>query len=411
MAMRRLITVCLLALSAVALLATAPVASAKKSNAAKPQITRVTPMRLKIGSLFTIRGKSFKSKARRNTVVFQAPNGRTVLVKPRRAGTKKLVLVVPGAVVQLAGMGPTRFKLRVLTTRFSKYTSARLSPVIVPVGCSGKDYDGDLLAGDYELKVTNTDPCRKDTDGDGVEDGFEFKSALDLNDDEFQNPNESLPFPGKKPYPNPLNNADAFTDFDGDSLTMVEEQQLWKYTGQKTLTPLSYSDGLQASVHTVRPDNRRVPALPAAGYDKHASFVNWASANGYRTVLLSDGEPWAANPPTSTLYGLFDLNRDGTESAAELEDFDQDHDDIPNLMELSRVRASGLFDGPPSGKQCKAADGLPVPPLENHPDAYGRVNPFNPCLPATWSRTCTRHPGFNGSAAPDDGSPDWYSLN
>ena len=478
--MRRLITVCLLALSAVALLATAPVASAKKSKAAKPQITRVTPMRLKIGSLFTIRGKSFKSKARRNTVVFQAPNGRTVLVKPRRAGTKKLVLVVPGAVVQLAGMGPTRFKLRVLTTRFSKYTSARLSPVIVPVGCSGKDYDGDLLAGDYELKVTNTDPCRKDTDGDGVEDGFEFKSALDLNDDEFQNPNESLPFPGKKPYPNPLNNADAFTDFDGDSLTMVEEQQLWKYTGQKTLTPLSYSDGLQASVHTVRPDNRRVPALPAAGYDKHASFVNWASANGYRTVLLSDGEPWAANPPTSTLYGLFDLNRDGTESAAELEDFDhdgdgylqdderdedadglsnfdeshgrmqpgywtscyameapfglaydatsmvdpdsdgdgvldgaddQDHDDIPNLMELSRVRASGLFDGPPSGKQCKAADGLPVPPLENHPDAYGRVNPFNPCLPATWSRTCTRHPGFNGSAAPDDGSPDWYSLN
>ena len=27
----------------------------------------------------------------------------------------------------------------------------------------------------------------------------------------------------------------------------------------------------------------------------------------------------------------------------------------------------------------------------NHPTAYGRVNPFNPCLPATFSRTCPRH--------------------
>jgi hypothetical protein len=476
MAMRRLIIICLLALSAVALLATAPVAAvaAKKS---KPQITRVTPMRLKIGSRVTIRGHSFKSKARLNTIVFRAPNGRTVLAKPRRASGSKLVLVVPGTVAQLAGSHPTRFKIRVLTGRFSNFTSRRLSPVIVPLGCGGRDSDGDLLTNQYELTVTNTNPCLKDTDGDGVEDGFEFTSALDLNNDEFQDPNRSLPFPGKKPYPNPLSKADAHTDFDGDSLTMAEEQQLWRYVGQRTLTPLSYSDGEQASRYALRPDGRRVPALPATGYDKHSSFVNWTAANGYRTVLLSDGRPWYAHDTESHYYGLFDVNRNGAESGPELESFDfdgdgylqdderdedgdgltnfdeshgrmqptywtscysieapfgilydgtsfvdpdtdgdgvrdgaddQDHDDIPNLMELSRFAASGLFDGE---KPCKPAEGLPQPPATHHPDAYGRVNPFNPCLPATWSRTCTRHPGFSGAGAPYDDSPNWYSLN
>jgi hypothetical protein len=41
---------------------------------------------------------------------------------------------------------------------------------------------------------------------------------------------------------------------------------------------------------------------------------------------------------------------------------------------------------------------------------FGRVNPFNPCLPDVESRTCSNH--WNGSTgAPFDGSPIWYSLN
>jgi hypothetical protein len=39
------------------------------------------------------------------------------------------------------------------------------------------------------------------------------------------------------------------------------------------------------------------------------------------------------------------------------------------------------------------------------------VNPFNPCLPAEWSRTCTLHPSFENAGAPFDGSVNWYSLN
>ena len=36
------------------------------------------------------------------------------------------------------------------------------------------------------------------------------------------------------------------------------------------------------------------------------------------------------------------------------------------------------------------------------------VQPFNPCLPYTWSRTCDRHPGIQGASAPFDGSPNWF---
>ena len=48
------------------------------------------------------------------------------------------------------------------------------------------------------------DRCNADSDGDGVEDGYEYQSAVDLNDDEYQQPNTFLPYPGKRPYPNAL---------------------------------------------------------------------------------------------------------------------------------------------------------------------------------------------------------------
>jgi hypothetical protein len=200
--------------------------------------------------------------------------------------------------------------------------------------------------------------------------------------------------------------------------------------------------------------------------------------------MLADGEPWWNHDVVGHLYGLLDMNRDGSESgtvqpgyartettyydldrdaylsdnerdedadgltnydeshgrmtpeywaacyasespfpvgqvATDVNDpdtdgdgvrdgaDDQDHDDIPNVMELSRLAASGLWD---AVSPCVPLDGLPSPPDTNHPDAYGRVNPFNPCLPAVWSRTCTRHPG-EGAGAPFDGSLDWASLN
>jgi hypothetical protein len=105
-----------------------------------------------------------------------------------------------------------------------------------------------------------------------------------------------------------------------------------------------------------------------------------------------------------------DTDGDGVRDGAD----DQDHDDIPNIMELSRIQASGGVDDRKGGVQCKSPDEPPnaTKPIQRHPELYGQVDPFNPCLPAPWSRTCNRHPAFGDDGwAPFDLSPDWYSLN
>ena len=91
------------------------------------------------------------------------------------------------------------------------------------------DDDNDLLTDDVE-KGFDLDQCKADTDGDKVEDGYEYQSARDLNDDEHQTPNDYIPYPEKRPYPNALDRTDAYTDHDGDDLTLLEEYRLWKVT-------------------------------------------------------------------------------------------------------------------------------------------------------------------------------------
>ena len=67
-----------------------------------------------------------------------------------------------------------------------------------------------------------------------------------------------------------------------------------------------------------------------------------------------------------------DTDGDGVRDGAD----DQDHDDVPNVMELSRNAASGRADHrrPATTRSTtrRAAD-----------PAQGAVNPFNPCLPYT----------------------------
>jgi hypothetical protein len=519
--MRRPFIICMLALTAVALVVSVPAApAAKKQQAAKPSITRVKPMRISVGARLTIVGKNFKAERKANTIVFRAPNGRSAFAKPRRATRRKLVVVVPGAVSRLlrgslSDPRPTRLKLRVLAGKFSAFTPRRLSPVVTPFGsgdgpggggpCGGggggggggasstlpcnssADHDGDMLPNTLEDEL-GTDRCLADTDGDGVRDGYEYKSAVDLNNDDYQEPNQSLPYPGKRPYPNPLDPSDANTDFDGDSLQLAVEQSLWLISsdpaGRTLANALSYSDGLQHSIYEFRAGqgNRRFPALPAAGYSKQTDFTNWAAGAGYRFDLHV---PDPANPGAFLPRDLFDTNLDGTETAEEALHYDmdgsgflsdqerdedadgmlnfdenlgrmqadwwascyvqeapyyitysdtdaadpdtdgdgvrdgaddQDHDDVPNLMELSRIAASG-HDDREAGDSCVLSETIEDmfedvdPPIYWHENDYGRVNPFNPCLPVTSSRTCNRHPSFDQKWAPFDQSPNWFALN
>jgi hypothetical protein len=352
------------------------------------------------------------------------------------------------------------------------------------------DDDNDLLTDAVESQY-GLDPCKADTDGDGVPDGYEVRSAQDLNDDDYQAAvNTWVPYPGKRPYPNPLDPADANTDFDGDSLTLTEEFDLWRYTidhegAPADLTQLTYSDGEQYSLSTRGADGRRVPTMPVGSYGKHQQFVAWLDAHGYRTATFKVRPVTQWNDTSVALawqtFGIFDndlngetpaevagtadLDGDGfisdderDEDADGLSNYDeahgrmlpqywstcyseevpyriayagtnladrdsdgdgipdgaddQDHDDIPNVMELSRVLASHVYDAK-NGIECKKPD-PPVgaaTPIQRHSNLYGRMNPYNPCLPAEWSRTCTRHHDLNGDSAPFDESTNWYSLN
>jgi hypothetical protein len=108
-----------------------------------------------------------------------------------------------------------------------------------------------------------------------------------------------------------------------------------------------------------------------------------------------------------------DSDGDGVRDGAD----DQDHDDVPNIMELSRIAASGLDDTETSKGECVLRKALQElfanqdPPVYHHDDAYGRVNPFSPCLPDAQSRTCNSTVSFQDQWAPFDDSVDWVSLN
>jgi hypothetical protein len=492
--------------SAVAGVAASPAHAAKKKA---PVITKVAPKDVAVGEVLTIRGRYFISGRNKNTVVFKRNGARAVFVKAELATKKMLRVTVPATVqkffkIKAGNPVPTRFRLRVLAKKFGKkFTSLKRSPLIsgprppqsiAPSGEGDCDSDGvknkadddddnDLLS-DVTEKAIGTDGCKLDTDADGAEDGFEYQSAKDLNDDGYQRPNNVLPYPGKRPYPNPLF-ADATKDYDGDSLVQLDEQALWKYTysgnhtATRTLSPLSYTDGRQSSL----------PAQPFSTYPNQQQFLDWAAATGYGTVYLQGkyGTPVAqiageyalrdvdlsgfVEPAETnvadydkdglvsdderdedadglsnyeelhgrmragywsgcyTLEGAFPIEYAGTDVGDPDSDGDgvrdgaddQDHDDVPNLMELSRMAASH-HDDREGEVDCKVDSTLLVPKdlngdgkadvdVKNHPNVYGRVNPFNPCLPFADARTCPRFHEIGGPGyAPVDLSPDYVAI-
>jgi hypothetical protein len=434
--MRRTILICLALVSAAVVLPPAGAGAAPATSSAKastPTITRVTPMRIRVGALLTIRGRHFKAARSKNTVIFRGPDGRSAFAKPRRASRTKLVVRVPAAVARLVARSsgrprPTRFRLRVLAGKFSRFTSRRLSPVIVPagsaadpdggsggsgggaVGCSGHDSDGDLLPNALEA-VLKLDPCLADTDGDSVEDGYEYQSAVDLNHYPSTPP---LPYPGKRPYPNPLDPSDGTpsgTDYDDDGLTLREEFLLWlgysddgvpRGSHPQGLAPLIYSDGLQKSnpvpvpggllgwvldihVDGVLSDDERDADADGLG--------NWDEVRGRMTEawwpLQHDGqnEPkeskypeldFLDNEDTAPAWNAHsdpDMDGDGVVDGLD----DNDHDGLSNQFEVSR----------PGDWIDDAIVGFPA---AVNPWAY--TNPFNPCKPFE-SERCHSHPPFN----------------
>lgn len=458
--MRRLTLVIALLAAACTVLVVPAGAAAKKNKAKNPTVTSVSPMRVKPRKSLTIRGRNFSSSRRRNTVIF-AVGRRSIFVKPSRASSRRLVVKLPVSLERLmprrdGALTPTRFSIKVVAGRkFSRKTSRRLSPVILPLlsakivvpsapssggsGGSGGggggtfvpsddcDNDGtpdsadtssdkDLLS-DAQERALGTDPCKSDTDGDGAEDGFEYRSALDLNHFPRTPP---YPYPGRRPYPNPLDPGDGNTDYDGDSLTVREEFFAWfrysddgiRRSGRPTAnitnpaTPMLYSDGLQKSKDPA-------PAAPAGtlyswALDQNEDGVLWdderdADGDGLSNYDEQHGqmtEAWwpaqhdGTNEPKESQYpnidyldvedlpqrdALADPDLDGDQIVDGSDD--HDHDGLTNQFEVRR----------PSDWLMDAWNGGSPPTLGSNPWAY--TNPFNPCKPFN-SERCHAHPPF-----------------
>jgi hypothetical protein len=259
----------------------------------------------------------------------------------------------------------------------------------IPDSADTADSDGDGLPDNLEVQI-GTNPCNKDTDGDGVEDGFEYYSALDLN-------GNATPYPGKRPYPNPLDASDAGKDFDGDGLTMLEEFSAWNLYGGRVLPSgpgqsFPYSDGNQTSPAPVGvggrdfDNNGRITDEEKdADGDGLANFIelakgsttdaglakygSWSKPNGTTCPYAPSGVRYQdcgagtvgnGNTFTDGSYASYfkpnwldpDTDGDGITDGAD----DQDHDGISNLTEL----ANGS-------------------------------NPVSPCDPNPESPTCQQH--------------------
>ena len=270
--MQRLLISALLALGALVALAT----SAHAATA--PSITSVSPSQVRVGDKLVINGRNFRKGIRNNRVFFsRASDGKTVRTRPSKASSsRRMEVIVPAGVdrflaVRDGAKTATRFQIQVLSGSFSRKTSRRRSPIILPAtatvdpntgqpvttpppppdcdadgtpDATDADDDNDGLTDELE-NVIKTGVCNKDTDGDGIEDGYEYHSARDLN-------SNAVPYPGKRPFPNPLDPSDPDKDYDGDGMTTKEEFGAWNQYGGRALPTgdgqtFPYSNGSQVT--------------------------------------------------------------------------------------------------------------------------------------------------------------------
>jgi hypothetical protein len=430
-----------LALLATALFALAGTASAAKKKSSAPVITKISPLKLKVGEKLNIYGKNFVPGKRKNKVFFLRSGQGAVWARADKASKTKITVTVPAALRKLipASGQATRFQIRVLAKKFGSITKASRSPLIssTPGGGTGSagvigpttgvpgctpnfdnpsvDSDGDGLPDQLE-KALGTDPCSADSDHDGVQDGYEYQSALDLNRTTGTSA-IPYPYPGKRPYPNPLDPTDPGTDYDGDGLTQTDEYKGSKFLGwTNDLSHVPYSDGNQHS----GPQQRcgfevsmaycdyavgvSVPVGKNLGDDEKDAdgdgLPNWDEAygretQGWWTAVFKDEKSYVLTYADLNWLDS-DTDGDGVPDRAD----DTDHDGYTNVQEIDRNYADSVFltlgaYDPTTGLN----DGAVLPAGQ-----HAVVNPDNPCLPDVLSAACMKHPPVENPPAPFDGS-------
>ena len=403
------------------------VVPATASAAAPPKVTSVAPLKLRIGQQLTIRGEGFLKGRNRNTVVFKATGTRAVFAKAHSATTRRIVVRVPAKLLSFLRLRDgrsvaTRFQIRVLAKRLSRsYTPVSGSPVIAPATASAiapvpgttpavgapvgapatapaaapvpilssyeqcqanakaspnGDQDADGMSNGAELTY-GVDPCVADSDGDGLLDGYEYDSALELNSHDAGV--SGKPYPGHRPWPNPLDPTDTNDDFDGDGLTLAEESALWWRSGH-TFPVTKYSDGSQASGGTVLAGAGNPLDLNGDGAltDDERDADNDGLSNVVELHLRGIESWWKSVMEGEARYTLrhfagldptrTDSDGDGVADGAD----DQDVDGYSNIQEMQLKRARDAA----------------------HPTAQETpllVDPYNPCMPNPHAATCGRY--------------------
>jgi hypothetical protein len=400
--------------------ATSKKASTKKSSAKTkkktvkvvyPTITTISPRKIQIGQKLTVKGTGFKPGKGKSSVAFYKTGMPVVFVKADSATTTKLIVTVTPKVAALLAVRndvpvATLLRLRVIGAKMSRtWTKNSRSPIVsplpnAPVGQGGSltaqqaaaqiyqtcldhakangagDEDADNINNATEL-FNSMDPCNPDTDGDGISDGYEYRSAEDLN-------GHSAPrYPSTRPWPNPLDPSDINSDFDGDGLTMWQENKLCKAATGGAFPLTAYSDGTQNS-------GGKIPVTQATQWldldgdgnltdderdEDSDGLSNWIEFNATGTQDWWRNVVWGVKPHiglakyTEPAYTIRQFNDvDATNSDTDGDGIvdgldDQDNDGWSNFAEMQLSREEIGY----------------------------RVNPFNPCLPDPHASTCSRH--------------------
>jgi hypothetical protein len=466
----RTLVLALFALVAAVLL---PATSAHAARTSVPTVTNVAPLNLAIGDTLTITGRNFRAGRNRNTVVFKRDGQRAVFVTAAEATRTRIRLVVPTKLSQYLSRRtggtarPTRFRLRVLSARFGRaFTATKLSPVIaeatpgshspstgvtvrnpggqqvtVPVDtdpdCDNDgmrnsvdvDDDNDLLTDALEVSL-KLNTCNADTDGDGMTDGWEYQSAVDLNTPGCNAPSyptpcaPARPYPWKVAYPNPLDGSDGNIDFDGDWIPNYQEHAAWaNHPGHDlSIAGMWYSGGLKASQDPVADTctGMPIPAPRAPFTQQYSDRLDLDPVGRIGHGCLSDNERdedsdmlgnveeltgemssidwWTAafepeNPFTHVTFAgtkWLDGDTDGDGVYDGLDD--NDFDGFWNAEEI--VRGTESVDE--NDNSTGVTTGL-------------WVNPFNPCLPNRDSERCPEYVPLGADAwSPfDNPHPRW----
>ena len=434
-AKRLLIALSLISCASLGTAVDASAAKKKKVAVVTPAVKSIVPMNAQVGEKLTINGTNFLSGKGKTKVYFLREGGGVAWV-PSDSGSKtRLIVTVPEKLIPLLrgtpeNREPTRFQIRLLTKRFGAATKLAKSPKITapnaapdpgtpaptdpgtpPDGdCDGDgaknsfdlDDDNDALTDDLETLPAHTDPCKADTDGDGIADGYEYYSAKDINV-------AALPYPAKKPWPNALDSTDATIDHDGDGLDMMDEYLLWKYYGNLTV-PLNYSAGLQKSQNQTAPVDIELAYVDMDGDGTLSDderdgdgdgLTNWDESHGRMLQdwwdKMYDGQNYPSQketryPNTFPGVSIFDPDSDGDGLADGADD--QDHDGLTNAFEVARP-ADWVFTHTYLGFEDPIGSG--VEDIYEYESAdtnpWSRVQPYNPCKPV-WSHTCHLHPPF-----------------